>query len=60
MAAITATAAVMASSLCSSAKAKPIAPASENRPIHVERSFARSRIQAIILHLVRNGVTEGR
>ena len=39
--------------------AQPTAPASENRPIQVERSFARSNIQAIILHLVRDGVAEG-
>ena len=39
--------------------AQPTAPASEDRPIQVERSFARSNIQAIILHLVRNGVAEG-
>ena len=51
-----ATAAGMTRSLCSGVKAKATAPASENRPIQVERSFARSNIQAIILHLVRDGV----
>ena len=36
MAATTATAAVTISSLCSGVKAQPTAPASENKPIHVE------------------------
>ena len=59
MAATTATAAVMMSSLCSGVTAQPTAPASEKIPIHVDRSRALSNIQAIILHLVRNVMAGG-
>jgi len=58
-AATMATAAAMTSFLCSGVTAQPTEPASENRPIQVERSFANSNIQAIILHLVRDGVAGG-
>jgi len=58
-AAYPATAAPITISLFSGEMAKPTAPASENRPIQVERSFARANNQSNILHIVLNGVAGG-